>query len=341
MAIRFRKSIKIAPGVRLNVSKSGLSTSIGGKGATVNVSKRGTRVTAGIPGTGLSASQLYKSSAKKRTPAPPPEYSPAEWAVAAISLEIISVLCWVYFSGALSFIGAVVTLAIPSIYIARWMAKSREADAIQQELARLVNERTELEAQVAPTHSSIGNKHVEIGEPCAARSEPTIQRMIATESSDDDVPASRQAALLANDVDYLGQAALAGRNAKDAVKACDFDKAWRLFHDQKQLFLQHAQQQGWAARETLALDASVHEDLADVLRLEKRHTEALPHILYWVAASRHRPIKRHVEKLRAYFNRCKLTNTSLEEVEAYLSSRKDTASYPAIQRQVKRWIQAG
>ncbi|WP_321854661.1 DUF4236 domain-containing protein [Paraburkholderia tropica] len=46
----FRKSIKIAPGVRLNLSKSGVSTSIGGKGFTYNT--RG-RVTASIPGTGI------------------------------------------------------------------------------------------------------------------------------------------------------------------------------------------------------------------------------------------------------------------------------------------------
>ena len=59
MAIRFRKSFKVAPGIRVNVSKSGMSTSIGKKGLTANLSKKGTRVTAGIPGTGLSASKLY------------------------------------------------------------------------------------------------------------------------------------------------------------------------------------------------------------------------------------------------------------------------------------------
>ncbi|WP_407933078.1 DUF4236 domain-containing protein, partial [Herbiconiux daphne] len=36
MGFRFRKSVKIMPGVRLNFSKSGMSTSIGGKGATMN-----------------------------------------------------------------------------------------------------------------------------------------------------------------------------------------------------------------------------------------------------------------------------------------------------------------
>lgn len=62
MAFRFRKSIKIAPGIRLNIGKTGVSTSVGRPGATVNFSKRGTRVTAGIPGTGLSASHLYKAA---------------------------------------------------------------------------------------------------------------------------------------------------------------------------------------------------------------------------------------------------------------------------------------
>ena len=63
MGFRFRKSIKILPGVRLNFSKSGVSTSIGVPGATVNLSKKGTRTTVGVPGTGISYSEL-KSSPK-------------------------------------------------------------------------------------------------------------------------------------------------------------------------------------------------------------------------------------------------------------------------------------
>ncbi len=54
MGLRFRRSIKIAKGLRLNVSGSGISLSVGGRGATVNVSARGTRTTLGIPGTGVS-----------------------------------------------------------------------------------------------------------------------------------------------------------------------------------------------------------------------------------------------------------------------------------------------
>jgi hypothetical protein len=60
-SFRFRKSVRIMPGVRVNLSKSGVSTSIGAKGATVNVSKKGVRTTVGVPGSGLSYSHLSKA----------------------------------------------------------------------------------------------------------------------------------------------------------------------------------------------------------------------------------------------------------------------------------------
>ena len=34
---RFRKTISVLPGVKINLSKTGVSTSVGGKGATLNV----------------------------------------------------------------------------------------------------------------------------------------------------------------------------------------------------------------------------------------------------------------------------------------------------------------
>lgn len=55
MGLRFQKRIKILPGVYINLSKSGVSASVGGHGATVNVGADGRRmITLGIPGTGLS-----------------------------------------------------------------------------------------------------------------------------------------------------------------------------------------------------------------------------------------------------------------------------------------------
>ncbi|OOG58075.1 DUF4236 domain-containing protein [Polaromonas sp. C04] len=61
MGFRFRKNIKILPGIRINLSKSGVSTSIGKPGATINISERGTRGTVGIPGTGISYSEKLSS----------------------------------------------------------------------------------------------------------------------------------------------------------------------------------------------------------------------------------------------------------------------------------------
>ena len=54
MGWRFQKRIRIAPGVRLNVSRAGISTTIGPKGLSVNTGGRGTYLNAGLPGTGLS-----------------------------------------------------------------------------------------------------------------------------------------------------------------------------------------------------------------------------------------------------------------------------------------------
>jgi hypothetical protein len=54
MGWRFRRTIKLLPGVHVNLSKSGLSLSLGGPGATVNLNKDGHRTTVGVPGSGLS-----------------------------------------------------------------------------------------------------------------------------------------------------------------------------------------------------------------------------------------------------------------------------------------------
>jgi hypothetical protein len=54
LGLRFHRSFKLFPGVRLNLSKSGPSASFGTAGATFNIGPRGTRSTIGVPGTGLS-----------------------------------------------------------------------------------------------------------------------------------------------------------------------------------------------------------------------------------------------------------------------------------------------
>jgi hypothetical protein len=51
--MRFRKRVKIFPGFYVNFSSSGVSTTLGVRGASINISKRGTYLNTGIPGTGL------------------------------------------------------------------------------------------------------------------------------------------------------------------------------------------------------------------------------------------------------------------------------------------------
>ncbi len=67
MAFSFRKTIKLFPGVKLNLSKSGISTTIGVPGATVNFGKKGTRATVGLPGTRISYSEKISGPATKAT----------------------------------------------------------------------------------------------------------------------------------------------------------------------------------------------------------------------------------------------------------------------------------
>ncbi|MBQ2656986.1 MAG: DUF4236 domain-containing protein [Erysipelotrichaceae bacterium] len=90
MGIRFSKSIKLGNYLRLNISRYGVSTTIGKKGASVSVGTRGTYLNlspalVGINGTGISyrkkiAGGLKKSkkTAKKKSSATKKTYKPAE-----------------------------------------------------------------------------------------------------------------------------------------------------------------------------------------------------------------------------------------------------------------------
>lgn len=64
MGFSFRKRLKIMKGLYLNFSKNGVSTSVGGPGATLNFSKNGTRVTTSIPGTGIRYSKNLSNNKK-------------------------------------------------------------------------------------------------------------------------------------------------------------------------------------------------------------------------------------------------------------------------------------
>lgn len=89
MGFRFRRSIRIAPGIRINISKKGVSSvSVGKRGATLNVGKTGVHETVGIPGTGLSyrTDNLAKGH---QQPQQPPAQGPSAAKVRVIGLILL------------------------------------------------------------------------------------------------------------------------------------------------------------------------------------------------------------------------------------------------------------
>ena len=65
MAFRFRKSVKILPGVKINFGKKSTSVSIGNKvgGVTIN-NKNGVTKRVSVPGTGISFTEKIERENK-------------------------------------------------------------------------------------------------------------------------------------------------------------------------------------------------------------------------------------------------------------------------------------
>ena len=102
MGFRFRKSVKIAPGVRVNIGKKSASVSVGPKGMKQTFSTTGRKTTTvGIPGSGLSYSSSSKMGGGSRsgntgsgvlTPASERPTSPKSKAVALILCIFLGVV---------------------------------------------------------------------------------------------------------------------------------------------------------------------------------------------------------------------------------------------------------
>lgn len=68
MGLRFRRSLRIAPGLRLNFGMRGVSATVGPRGAKLTVGPSGSRVTTSLPGTGLSATQKIGGARRGEDP---------------------------------------------------------------------------------------------------------------------------------------------------------------------------------------------------------------------------------------------------------------------------------
>lgn len=77
MGLRFRKSFKVAPGVKLNLNKKSTSVTFGGKGAHYTVSSTCKKTkSVGIPGTGLYYTETSSGNKDSDPPPLPPEGNP-------------------------------------------------------------------------------------------------------------------------------------------------------------------------------------------------------------------------------------------------------------------------
>ena len=140
--------------------------------------------------------------------------------------------------------------------------------------------------------------------------------------------------------DYLGKAADAKINALQSVKEGKYDKAWGLFQNQKKYYIQHALECKFTEHQMLALEVSVDEHLANILRLEGNHGGAFLSIMRWVVFSG-KTTKAQEKKLSAYFNRVKLKNTTIEEVRKFIDSVQGKCEYKDIEDQVQKWLSMG
>ena len=100
--LRFRRSFRIAPGLRVNLSKSGVSTSIGRRGAWFTIGPRGTRETIGVPGAGLSYTEQQRLGEPRvdpeaqTTPAPSGSSRVALWLVVLFVVAVAITLAVVF-----------------------------------------------------------------------------------------------------------------------------------------------------------------------------------------------------------------------------------------------------
>lgn len=65
MSLRIQKRIQLFPGIKLNVSKTGVSITVGVPGVSLNINKDNVHANLGLPGTGISTRTNLTKKKKK------------------------------------------------------------------------------------------------------------------------------------------------------------------------------------------------------------------------------------------------------------------------------------
>ena len=98
MGWKFQKRIRLLPGITLNLSRKGVSTSIGTRGARVTLGHGKRRTTLGIPGSGISHTEVVSTKTARRPgrPASPaPQARGGRWLkllLIAVAIFIVALL---------------------------------------------------------------------------------------------------------------------------------------------------------------------------------------------------------------------------------------------------------
>jgi hypothetical protein len=147
VTLRFRKSIKLAPGIRWNFSSSGSSWTIGPRGASISIGKRGTFLNTGIPGTGLSSRTRLSGPAAAPRPRPP--------TAPVVQTVKVALTCDVQDDGTITFLDSSGKPASP--YLVE-QAKKQQRDVI----AKLIQETCDkINGQI----EALGRLHYETPDP--------------------------------------------------------------------------------------------------------------------------------------------------------------------------------
>jgi hypothetical protein len=140
--------------------------------------------------------------------------------------------------------------------------------------------------------------------------------------------------------DFLGLAAMEQDKARAAMKEKEYNKAWQCFDQQRMFFLKHAEKFKWNVHDSIRLSGSVHENFANIFRLENKHPDALVNFIYSLSTDGSMTPNKE-KKMIAYFNRLKLKNTASQEVSTYVQSLNYRIPMSEIKNQVKKWVEKG
>jgi len=152
-------------------------------------------------------------------------------------------------------------------------------------------------------------------------------------------------------IDTLGLSADVMRHASGFLEAGEHDKAWRTLMEHQFIPLNDPEYQRYW------LPYVHHKVCADILRREKKHPQALVHMIAFVIAERALTDRRLAipeaaafgvkeaaskyaylnDRIRIYFGRCKFKKVDLADAMSFVDSLRFPPDFREIQEQVSRW----